>query len=158
MAESFNEGQQAQKEARTDNRQNSAGTRGRGSESDSQTERLAEVGGEQMRQATEASAAAARCALRSSSAIAGDAQEITAAWARYAGDVVRHTSEASQALLRTRTFSELLEVQAKLLRDNLQSFLEQSTTIAETASRMATRPLNALREARGEQTSTRGFG
>jgi hypothetical protein len=62
---------------------------------------------------------------------------------------MRHTSEATQALLRARTFSEMLEVQAKLLRDNMQSFLDQSAKIAEIASRMATRPLDALTEASG---------
>jgi hypothetical protein len=158
MAHTQREGQQAQKEAERPSegsRQNSAatGTRGHGSEAaQRQTERLFEGGGERRRQATEASAAAASEALRSSSAIAGDAQEIAAAWARYAEEVMRHTSEASQALLRARTFSEMLEVQAKLLRDNLQSFLDQSAKIAETASRMATRPFDALKEASGEQT------
>jgi hypothetical protein len=105
-----------------------------------------------MQQATEASAAAAREALRSGSAVASDAQEITAAWARYAEEVMRHTSEASQALLRARTFAEMLEVQAKLLRDNMQSFVDQSARIAEAAGRMATRPFNALKEASGDQT------
>ena len=105
-----------------------------------------------MRQATEVSAAAASGALRSGSAIAGGAQEITAAWARYAEEVMRHTSEASQVLLRARTFSEMLEVQTKLLRANMQSFLDQSATIAEAASRMATRPFEALKEASGDQT------
>src|ERR1700730_7696710 len=62
-----------------------------------QTER--EVGSEQMRKATEASAAAASETLRAGSAVASDAQEITAAWARYAEEVMRHTSESSQALL-----------------------------------------------------------
>ena len=65
---------------------------------------------------------------------------------------MRHTSEASQALLRADTFSEMLEVQAKLLRDNRQSFLDQSAKIAEIASRMATRPLDPLKEASGGQT------
>jgi len=37
---------------------------------------------------------------RMGSALAEGAQEITAAWARYAEEVMRHTSEASQALLR----------------------------------------------------------
>jgi hypothetical protein len=91
-------------------------------------------------------------ALRVSSAIAGDIQEIAVAWARYAEDVVRHTSEASQALLRARTFKAMLEVQAKLLRDTMQSFHDQSLKIAETASRMATRPHDALKEASVEQT------
>jgi len=65
---------------------------------------------------------------------------------------MRHTSEASRALLRARTLSEMLEVQAKLLRDNMQAFLEQSARIAESASRIATRPLEALKEASSEQT------
>jgi hypothetical protein len=43
-------------------------------------------------------AAAASGTLRSGSAIASDAQEITAAWTRYAEEVMRHTSQASQAL------------------------------------------------------------
>ncbi len=64
---------------------------------------------------------------------------------------MRHTSEASQALLRARTFNEMLEVQAKLLRNNMQAFLDQSVRISESASRMATRPLEALREASSEQ-------
>jgi hypothetical protein len=84
-------------------------------------------------------------------AIAGDTQEITAAWARYAKEVVRHTSEASQALLHARTFKEMLEVQAKLRRDTMQSFYDQAVKIAETASRMATRPHDALKEASVEQ-------
>ena len=44
---------------------------------------------------------------------------------------MRHTSEASQALLRARTFTEILEVQAKLLRENKLAFLDQSVRIAE---------------------------
>ena len=104
-----------------------------------------------MRKATEASAAAASGTLRAGSAVASDAQEITAAWARYAEEVMRHTSEASQALLRARTFAEMLEVQAKLLRDNMQSFLDQSTRIAEAAGRMATRPFNGLKEASSDK-------
>jgi hypothetical protein len=105
-----------------------------------------------MRKATEASAAAASGTLRAGSAVASDAQEITAAWARYAEEVMRHTSEASQALLRARTFAEMLQVQAKLLRDNMQSFVDQSARIAEAAGRMATRPFNALKETSGERS------
>jgi hypothetical protein len=90
------------------------------------TERLEEFGREGMRQATDASSNAASGAVRTSVAIANCAQEITAAWARYAEEVMRQTSEASRALLRARTFNEMLEVQAKLLRDNMQAFLDQS--------------------------------
>ena len=73
-------------------------------------------------------------ALRAGAAIAGDTQEIAAAWSRYAEEVRRHTSEASQALLRVRTLKETLEVQARLLRDTMQSFRDQSLRMAETAS------------------------
>jgi hypothetical protein len=154
MAQSPRGGYQVQKEEERPSEggsQNSraTGTLGRDGETvRRQTER--EVGSEQMRKATEASAAAASETLRAGSAVASDAQEITAAWARYAEEVMRHTSESSQALLRARTFAEMLEVQAKLLRDNMQSFVNQSTRIAEAAGRMATRPFSALRETRGE--------
>jgi len=84
-------------------------------------------------------------------AIAGDTQAIAVAWARYAEEVVWHTSESSQALLRAHRFKEMLEVQAKLRRDTMQSFHDQIVEIAETASRMATRPHDALKEASIEQ-------
>src|SRR5207245_8537084 len=91
-----------------------------------------------------------RC-QRSGSAVADCAQEITAAWARYGEEVVRHTSEASRALLRARTFNEMLEVQAKLLRDNMQSSLDQITRIPEARARTATRPFTALKEKRTDK-------
>jgi hypothetical protein len=94
---------------------------------------------------------AASAAQRSGSALAECTQEITAAWVRYAEEVMRHTSEASQARLRARTFIEILEVQAKLLRENMQAFLDQSVRIAEAASRMATRPLEELKAASTER-------
>jgi acyl-CoA synthetase (NDP forming) len=117
-----------------------------------QTERVAELGRQGLQQAAGAPTVAAGAAQRSGTAVAEWTQEITAAWARYAEEVMRHTSEASQALLRARSFNEMLEVQAKLLRDNMQAFLDQSVRIAGSASRMATRPLEAMKEASSEQT------
>lgn len=114
----------------------------------SNAERIAAAAGsERMREAAETTAAAAGRLLSSGSGAAGSAQEITAAWARYAERVMHHTSEASQALLRARSFSEMLDVQAKLMRDNMQAFLDQSVTIAEAAGRIAKRPLEALKDA-----------
>ena len=136
MSESGRERQQAG----TSNDKDSAGGAAR-----QQAERLVEFGAERMRQAADASTTAASGILSSGSAVAGSAQEITAAWARYAEEVMRHTSEASQALLRARSFTEMLEVQAKLLRNNMQAFLDQTVTIAEAASRMATRPFEAVK-------------
>jgi hypothetical protein len=89
-------------------------------------ERAAALGQQAVREAADASTAAASAAQRSGSAVAECAQEITMAWTRYAEEVMRHTSEASQSLMRARTFNEMLEVQAKLLRDNMQAFLDQS--------------------------------
>jgi hypothetical protein len=87
-------------------------------------------------------------------AIARDTREIATAWSRYHQDVVRHTAEAGQALLRARTFKEMLEVQAKLLRGTAQSFHDRTVKIAETASRMATRPHDALKEAASNKPGT----
>jgi hypothetical protein len=112
------------------------------------TKRFSEIAREGVRQTADASAAAA---ARSGSAMADCAQEITAAWARYAEEVMRHSSEASRALLRSRTFSEILEVQAQLLRDNMQAFLDHSVKVAEAASRMAARPFEALRETSSDE-------
>jgi hypothetical protein len=167
MAESRQTGPQGTKQAEgsiEDNRRDSADDRNRGGGSSTdqrqaaqpqagrrQTESPAELGRQGVRQAADASIAAANAAHRSGSAVAECTQEITAAWTRYAEEVMRHTSEASQALLRARTFTEILEVQAKLLRENMQAFLDQSVRIAESASRMATRPLQELKAASTEQ-------
>jgi Phasin protein len=93
-------------------------------------------------------------AFRAGLAIARDTREIATAWSRYHQDLMRHTSEASQALLRAGTFEEILDVQAKLQRAITQSFHEPMVKIAETASRMATRPNDALKEATAEQAAT----
>jgi hypothetical protein len=151
MAESRQAGPQGAKQAEgsvEENRHDTTGDRNRAAGSQAaaqQTERFAELGQQGIRQAADASTAAASAAQRSGSAVAECTQEITAAWTRYAEEVMRHTSEASQALLRARTFTEVLEVQAKLLRENMQAFLDQSVRIAESASRMATRPLQELK-------------
>ena len=115
-------------------------------------ERVAALGEEGMRRVADAPIAATGSALRSGSAVADSAQEIANAWARYAEDVVRHTSEASRALLRARTFGEMLEVQATLLRDNMQAFLDQSAKVAASAGKLATRPFEVLTEATTKQT------
>lgn len=168
MAESTQKGPQTTKEAERpieDNRRGAANEQNLGGGSQAapgqaalgqaaqrQTERLGELGRQGVRQAAEASTAAVGAAERSGSAFNERTQEITAAWARYAEEVMRHTSKASQDLLRARTFNEMLEIQARLLRDNMQAFLDQSVRIAESASRMATRPLEAMKEASSEQT------
>ena len=136
MAESRQAGPQGAKQAEgsiEENRRDTADHRnlGAGSQAAQQTERLTALGQQGVRQAAEASTAAASAAQRSGAAVAECTQEITAAWTRYAEEVMRHTSEASQALLRARTFTEILEVQAKLLRENMQAFLDQSVRIAE---------------------------
>jgi hypothetical protein len=156
MAESERERQQTAQETETSKDRKSTGSIGgpaerAGTVARQQAERLVEFGTERVRQAAEASTTAAGGILNSGSAVAGGAQEITAAWAHYAEAVMRHTSEASQALLRARSFTDMLEVQAKLLRDNMQAFLDQTVTIAEAASRMATRPLEAFKNAGTEE-------
>ena len=77
-------------------------------------------------------------ALRAGFAIARDTGEIATEWSGYHQDVVRHTSEAGQALLRACTFKDVVEVQAKLLCGTTQSFYDRIVKIVETARRMVT--------------------
>jgi len=53
--------------------------------------------------------------------------------------------------LRARTFKDLLEVQTNLVRASMESFHDQNLKIAETPSRMAMRPLDALKQTTVEQ-------
>jgi hypothetical protein len=153
MAEARREGQRAPSDAENSGKAAAeAIVRQSAAEVERQTEQLAAKARDGMRQAGAASAAGADAALRSGSAITQGVQEITTAWARYAEEVMRQTSEASRALMSCRSFSEMLEVQARLLRGNLQVFLDQSTKIADIAGRMAARPFEAVREAGTEQT------
>jgi hypothetical protein len=100
MAESRQAGSQGTKQAERpieDNRHDSTDNRNRGAGSQAaqpqtaqrQAERLAEFGQQGVRQAADASTAAASAAQRSGSAVAECTQEITAAWARYAEEVMR---------------------------------------------------------------------
>jgi hypothetical protein len=118
-----------------------------GDEARQTTERLTEQAREGMRQASVASAAGADAAMRTGSSLAEGVQDITNAWAHYAEEVMRQTSEASRALIGCRSLTEMFEVQARLLRGNLQAYLDQSTKIAEIAGRMAARPFEALKQA-----------
>jgi phasin family protein len=109
--------------------------------------RLSEQAQQGIRQTNAASAAGADAALRTGTSLAEGVQEITNAWAQYAGEVMRQTSEASRALIGCRSLTEMIEVQTRLLRGNMQAFLNQSTTLTEIAGRMATRPFDALKQA-----------
>jgi hypothetical protein len=116
-----------------------------------QTERVAETGREGVRQAGKISAAAFTESARTGSTLADATQDAVSAWARYAEDVMRNTSYATEALLRSHTFAEMMQVQADLVHNNLQSFLNHSTKLAASASRMAMRPFEALREISAEE-------
>ena len=116
------------------------------------TESVAEICREKKEQTATGQKAAFDGTLRTGSTLAHGAQELMAIWARYGEDLIRNTSEASQALLRARNFAETLEVQAHTLRNNLQAFLEQSVRVAELANRMATRSFEASRQTPQEQS------
>jgi hypothetical protein len=48
--------------------------------------------------------------------------------------------------------SEMMQVQVAFVHDNMQSFLDQSARLTDTASRIVTRPLEVLREVSAEQS------
>jgi hypothetical protein len=115
------------------------------------TERVEEIGREGARRTSKASAATFAGAARTGSTLADTTQEIVGAWARYAEDVMRNTSQASQALLRSRSIPEIMQAQLAFVHDNLRSFLDHSAKLADTASRIATRPFAGLKEVSAEQ-------
>jgi hypothetical protein len=114
-----------------------------------QAERVATESRKGLQQATQTAETGAKAALRSGVTFADGVREITQAWADYAEEVMHHSSQAGQALLRCHSWTEILEVQAQLLRGGMHAFLDQSTKVAEIGSRMAARPFEALAEASG---------
>lgn len=108
---------------------------------------------EGMRQAGNASTAGAEAAMRTGNLLAEGVQDITTAWAHYAEEVMRQTTEASRALIGCRSLTDMFEIQSRLLRGNLQAFLDQSSKIAEIAGRIATRPFEAIKQANEDQQS-----
>jgi hypothetical protein len=95
---------------------------------------------------------AGQMATAAGSAIAAGLQDIAQAWADYAQQVLERTTEATQALLKCRSFNDMLGVQAELMRGHLQAFLDQSTKLAEITNRMAARSL-AINEAGEERNA-----
>ncbi len=108
-------------------------------------ERLSEQAREGLRRASAASTAGADAAMRAGSFLAEGVRDITSAWAHYAEEVMRQTSEASRAMMGCRSLPEMFEVQSRFVRGNLQAFLDQSSNIAEIAGRLVTRPFEAPR-------------
>jgi hypothetical protein len=85
-----------------------------------------------------------------SSAVTAALQDISKAWVDYAQQVMQRTTEATEALLKCRTFNDMLGVQAELMRGHLHAFLDQSTKLAEITNRMAARSIEAISEPGGE--------
>ena len=116
------------------------------------SERVIEQAREGSKRAAAASTAGAEAAMRTGSSLAEGMQDITRAWAHCAEEVMRQTSEASRALIGCHSLTEMFEIQSRLLRGNMQAFLDQSGEIAEIAGRMATRPFQALKQASEAQS------
>jgi hypothetical protein len=69
------------------------------------TDRLTEQARESMRQWSATSAVGADTVLRTGLSLADGAHEIASAWARYAEEVMRQTSEASRVLIGCHSFA-----------------------------------------------------
>jgi len=77
------------------------------------------------------------------SEVVGGLQDVAQAWVDYARQVMDRTSAATEALLKCRSFNDMLGVQAELMRGHLQAFLDQSSKLAEITNRMAARSIDA---------------
>ena len=104
----------------------------------------------------ERAGASGTAAADAGSAVSAGLQDIAQAWVDYARQVMDRTSAATEALLKCRSFNDMLGVQAELMRGHLQAFLDQSSKLAEITNRMAVRSIEAIGEAakreRGSKT------
>ena len=82
-------------------------------------------------------------------------QDIAQAWVNYARQVMDRTSAATEALLKCRSFNDMLGVQAELMRGHLQALLDQSCKLAEITNRMAARSIEAIGEAARQERGTK---
>jgi hypothetical protein len=98
----------------------------------------------------ETAAASGKAAADAGSAVAAGLQDIAQAWVDYAQRVMDRTTEATESLLKCRSFNDMLGVQAELMRGHLQAFLDQSAKLAEITNQMAARSIDAIGEAAGK--------
>jgi hypothetical protein len=84
-------------------------------------------------------------------ALADATEEIVEVWTHYAENVMRNTSQATQALSRSYNIFDVMQVQIAFVHDIMRSFLDQSVKVADTASRMVTRPFEVIREVNAEK-------
>jgi hypothetical protein len=87
--------------------------------------------------------------------VAAGLQDIAQAWVDYARQVMDRTSAATEALLKCRSFNDMLGVQAELMRGHLQAFLDQSSKLAEITNRMAARSIEAIGEAASRERGSK---
>jgi hypothetical protein len=99
----------------------------------------------------ETAAASGKATMDAGSAVAAGLQDIAQAWADYAQQMMQRTSEASESLLKCRSFNDMLAIQAELMRGHLQAFLDQSTKLAEITNRMAAHSIDAIGEVSGRE-------
>jgi len=99
----------------------------------------------------ETAAASGEATVDAGSVVAAGLQDIAQAWVDYAQRVMDRTTEATESLLKCRSFNDMLAVQAELMRGHLQAFLDQSTKLAEITNRMAARSIDAIGEAAGTE-------
>ena len=95
----------------------------------------------------EPAAASSQATVDAGSAVAAGLQDIAQAWVDYAQQVMDRTTEATESLMKCRSFNDMLGVQAELMRGHLQAFLDQSTKLAEITNRMTARSIDAIGEA-----------
>jgi len=98
-------------------------------------------------------AAGGKATVDAGAAVAAGLQDIAQAWVDYAQQVMHRTTEATESLLKCRSFNDMLAVQAELMRGHLQAFLDQSTKLAEISNRMAARSIDAIGEAAGKEST-----
>lgn len=95
------------------------------------------VGGDGTRQTLQQSSENLQAVMDSTTAVAGALQNVSEEWMRFAQSRAEHTMESFDQLLGCRSLHECLAVQTRIVRDNLEAFLESARRASELSTRAA---------------------
>lgn len=107
-------------------------------------ERLGQRQGEQMKETAGAAAEAserlaaggADALSRSGTALAQGLQDFGRIWVEFAQDTMKQSIEATETLLRCRTFGDIMQVQSEYMRNSLDTVLDQSARMSDISARI----------------------
>ncbi|MBV8650761.1 MAG: phasin family protein [Alphaproteobacteria bacterium] len=122
-------------------------------------ERLSERQSEAMKRTTRAAeetmSAGATVMTRSGNAMARGWQDVGQTMMDYLQDTTRHNMEATESMLRCRTFGELMQAQSQYMRQSLDTMMQKSARISDISARMLSETAQPMAQLAGREREER---